>query len=141
MGIQEVVTINVHRCIPRVFFLIPRGLDHSKHKVDITESASAQFSIWIFNFWQYGQLKKWAVYEQILRVVTSCFHGQKYFFHFKKNIVASPIISCIMIRFYLFFEYFLGSKQATPQVLNPECKRKETLRQVLLYLFCDSQRE
>ena len=34
---------------------------------------------------------------------------------------------------YFFEIIFLW---ATPQVLNPECKSRETLRQVLLYLFC-----
>ena len=29
----------------------------SSHKVDITEGASVQFLIWIFNFWPYGQLR------------------------------------------------------------------------------------
>ena len=47
------------------------------HKVDITEGASAQFSIWIFNFWPYGHYWKkmlcqlWPTFE-----VLSSFHVQ-----------------------------------------------------------------
>ena len=57
-----------------------------KHKVDITEDASAQVPIWIFNFWPYWQLRAvrgkielWIqlVYEQLLNSVFSCFNGQK----------------------------------------------------------------
>ena len=91
-----------------------------QHKVDITEGARAQFSIWIFNFWPYGQLsteKNGANYEQLLRAVFSSFHGQN------KNIVASALK-----RFISFL------KIGYP--LNPECKRIESLRQVLFYLFC-----
>jgi hypothetical protein len=60
---------------------------YCEHKVDITESASAQFPIWIFNFWPHGRgqlrallKKKWANYEQLLRAFFSCFRDHTIFF-------------------------------------------------------------
>ena len=52
------------------------------HKVNITEGASVQFPIWIFNFWSHGQLraalkKNRAYYEQFLRTVFFMFSREK----------------------------------------------------------------
>jgi hypothetical protein len=39
--------------------------------------------------------KFWVDFEQLLRVVLSCFHGQKKLENFLKNVVASALKSCI----------------------------------------------
>ena len=52
---------------------------------------------------------------------------------FFENNVASVLKSCMISFFYNFF----GSKQASPKDLNPECKSKETLREVLFCLICE----
>ena len=75
------------------------------HKIDITEVASDQFLIWIFNFWPYEQFR--AVrgksnvmnYEQLLNSVFSCFHVQKKIF---ENIVSSVHTKKFII-FHLLF--------------------------------------
>jgi hypothetical protein len=82
--------------------------------------------------------KVWANYEQqLFRAVFLCFHGQ-IFFIFAFNYCSVRAKKLKNISFInIFFEFFLGgSKNATPQDLNPECKSKETLRQALFYLFC-----
>ena len=61
------------------------------------------------------------------------FMGQKKCFFF--NIVASVLKRCIISLLHIFFWFFLVII-ITPQNLKPEWKSKDTLRQVLFYLFC-----
>ena len=75
-----------------------------KHKVDKTEGASDQFSIWIFNFWPYGQLRAvaskgkksnyelWATFELGFFIFS---WAKKIFFDFFFYIAASALKICI----------------------------------------------
>ena len=61
---------------------------YCEHKVDITEGASAQFPIWIFNFWPYGQLrallkKNWADYEHCIKIRFKYIYPNATSYHFQ----------------------------------------------------------
>jgi hypothetical protein len=91
-----------------------------------------------YGFLIFGITKKIvADYEKLSRAVFSCFHVQKKII----NILASAIKSCNKKlhnpSFTIFLYFFVSvSKQATTHNLNPDCKIKETLREVLFHLFC-----
>ena len=64
MTLQKAITIlmeNTH-----LEMIVKSNLLGNNHKVDTTEGASAQFPIWIFNFWPYGQLR--AVLKKMCRL-------------------------------------------------------------------------
>ena len=112
------------------------------HKVYKTEGASDQFPIWIFNFWPYGQLR--AVrgknpimnYEQLLSSLFFHVFKGKFFlnYFFKYCSILTKNLHKSLLYVYIFFSFF-SFKIGCPRDLNPACKTRDTLRQVLFYLF------
>ena len=68
--------------------------------------------VWLWADCQYSKKKSGADYEELLRAVFSCFHGQKNIWFFL-NIVASALKSCIISLSDFFFNCFLASRSTS----------------------------
>ena len=109
------------------------------HKVNITEVASAQFSPWIFHFWPYGHLRPeggiFFNYELLLLpTIWGDFFMFSWRFFWKYYRVLTRSLLDKKVRF--FYWNFLPTIFYRLPLSFFACKSSETMRQVLLYLFC-----